>query len=125
MPRQVLGLVEFGQDDGQQVGAADGVVEVPQLDQACFELADQADPDASAGGQMSGSGLIANEPFVGQPYRVVGGADRDAEDLLVSVDDFGGDGAAAGLDEAEVGLGEVGQGGHAGQAVPGGQAGGA
>jgi hypothetical protein len=28
VPGEVFGLVQFGEDDGQQVGAADGVVEV-------------------------------------------------------------------------------------------------
>jgi hypothetical protein len=51
-------------------------------------------------------------------YRVLRGADRDAEDLLVPVDDLGGNGAAAGLDEADVGLAEVGQGGHSGRLCP-------
>ena len=82
-PCLLFQLPEFGQDDGQQLGAADSVVEVPQFDDPGFELANQAGADSAASGQVPGRGLLAEQPFVGQPYRILQGADRDAEDLLV------------------------------------------
>src|SRR5438874_82355 len=82
---------------------------VAEVEEAGFEAVEEAGADAAAGGQVAGGGLVAEQRLVSQPYRVLRCAYRDAEGVLVPVDDLGGDGAPAGLYGAEVGLGEVGE----------------
>jgi hypothetical protein len=59
------------------------IVEVAKLDHALFEVGREARADAPAGGGLDRHGGVGNEPFVGDPQRVVGRPaevlDRDPE----------------------------------------------